>query len=214
MNLSFRLEEEKDYEIVEKLTREAFWNVYIPGAVEHFIMHKIRKSEAFIAELDFVAIKNGEIVGNIVYTHSKIIDKDDKEHDVITFGPLSVLPEFQNQGIGASLIEYSKKKAAEAGFKAIVIYGNPAYYKKVGFESASKYGISRIDGKYAAALMAMELYEGALDRIKGRYTEDSSFEFNETEAEEFDKLFTFKEKLVTESQKEFQILSNLLEEDM
>ena len=66
MDIIFRPEEEKDFKIVENLTREAFWNVYRPGCNEHFILHNLRKSQAFIKELDFVAEVDGSIVGNIV----------------------------------------------------------------------------------------------------------------------------------------------------
>ena len=39
-----RMEEEKDYETVENITREAFWNVYKPGCDEHLLIHNMRKN--------------------------------------------------------------------------------------------------------------------------------------------------------------------------
>jgi len=87
-----RLEEEKDFKIVENITREAFWNVYKPGCNEHFILHNLRNSQAFIKELDFVAEMDGSVVGNIVYSKGKVVDDDGMEHEVIGFGPISVLP--------------------------------------------------------------------------------------------------------------------------
>lgn len=47
-NLTIRLETEKDYEAVENLTREAFWNVYKPGCAEHYVLHVLRNDPDFV----------------------------------------------------------------------------------------------------------------------------------------------------------------------
>ena len=52
-----RNELEKDYNEVENLTRDAFWNVYRPGCNEHFVIHKLRNENRFIKELDYVIEK-------------------------------------------------------------------------------------------------------------------------------------------------------------
>ena len=52
-NLTIRLETEKDYRAVEELTREAFWNVYKPGADEHYYVNQMRNHPAFIPSLAF-----------------------------------------------------------------------------------------------------------------------------------------------------------------
>ena len=67
-NLTIRLEEEKDYRAVEELTRDAFWNVYKPGADEHDYVHRMRNHPDFIPELAYVLEHNGKIIGNIMYT--------------------------------------------------------------------------------------------------------------------------------------------------
>ncbi|WP_363319235.1 GNAT family N-acetyltransferase [Desulfosporosinus sp.] len=67
------------------------------------------------------------------------MDKDNNEHGVITFGPISVLPSFQKQGIGSALIAHTKKIAQTMGYKAIIIFGNPAYYHQFGFENAANF---------------------------------------------------------------------------
>lgn len=107
--LKFRQEEPSDYRMVEELTREAFWNTHVPGCDEHYLVHIMRNSESFIKELDIVATIDEKIVGNIMYTKAKILGDDGKEHAVICFGPISVLPSFQGMGIGTMMIEYSKK---------------------------------------------------------------------------------------------------------
>lgn len=59
MELKIRREEPKDYETIERITREAFYNMYIPGCVEHYPVHIMRGHEDFIPELDFVLELNG-----------------------------------------------------------------------------------------------------------------------------------------------------------
>jgi len=202
MEIELRLEEEKDYRIVEELTREAFWNLHFPGADEHFLIHNLRKTKEFIKDLDFVAIYNGKIVGNIVYVESKVIDCE-KEHVVLTFGPVSVLPEYQNKGIGAKLINHTIQLARQMGYKAILIYGFPDYYKRFGFKASKEYNITDKDGKFPAALMVLDLYPNALDGIHGVFDEGQVYQIDADEAAEFDKGFHKKEKLKTESQNRF-----------
>ena len=78
-----RLETTNDYAEVENLTREAFWNVYTPGCNEHYFVHVMRSHKDFIPELDFVIELDGKIIGNIMYTRSKLIDKNGEEKTVI-----------------------------------------------------------------------------------------------------------------------------------
>ncbi len=200
MNITLRIEDEKDFRTIENLTREAFWNVYRPGCNEHFILHKLRSSQAFIKELDFVAELGGEIVGNIVYSKAIVVDNAGIKQEVIGFGPISVLPSYQKQGIGAKLIEHTVEIAREMGFKAIIIFGDPSYYHRFGFENAEKYDIHTEEGENFEPFMAKELYAGSLQGIMGRFFEDEAFNVNEEEFELFDKEFTAKEKKVTDTQ--------------
>ena len=71
-----RLETKEDYAKVETLTRNAFWNVYKPGADEHYFVHMMRNHPDFIPELAFVLEKDGEIIGNIMYTKAWLEDED------------------------------------------------------------------------------------------------------------------------------------------
>ena len=207
MNIEIRLEQKNDYRIVEELTREAFWNLHVPGCNEHLLAHALRSSPSFIPALDFVALKDGCIVGNIMYCRSTVKDQE-KIHDVITFGPISVLPEFQKQGIGSALIVHSLRAAADMGLKAVLIYGDPDYYHRFGFKSAKEFNISTSEGTFMEALMALELCEGALCGVSGRFFEDEVYHVSDAELIEFEKTFPYKEKRVTETQKRFAELAN------
>ena len=87
-NLTIRLETEKDYRAVEELTREAFWNVYKPGADEHYFVHTMRSHPDFIPELAFVLELDGRIVGNIMYTKAGLEDEFGERKEILSFGPL------------------------------------------------------------------------------------------------------------------------------
>lgn len=200
MNITLRLEEEKDFRAVENLTREAFWNVYRPGCNEHLIVHQLRSSWAFIKELDFVAELGGEIVGNIVYSKSIVVDDAGNKKEVIGFGPISVSPSCQRQGIGAKLINHTVKIAKDMGFKAIIIFGDPSYYHRFGFKNAEIFDIHTSEGENFEPFMVKELYAGSLQGITGRFFEDGAFHVSEEELELFDREFPTKEKKVTDTQ--------------
>jgi putative acetyltransferase len=208
--LIIRNEREDEFRAVEELTREAFWNRYVPGCNEHFCLHQLRSTADFIPELDLVAELNGELIGNIIYTHAKIIDAQGQTHPVACFGPVSILPSLQSRGYGASLIKYSLDKAISLGFKAVCIYGNPRYYHRFGFRCAEKYDIASSEGKYAVALMALELVPSALKDISGRFVESPYFQVDENEFQKYEQGFPPKEKAVTEGQTEFKILCSLV----
>ena len=207
MNLSIRSETENDYRKVEELTREAFWNLYVQGCDEHYLVHKMRKHTDFIPELDFVAIFENKIVGNIMYTKSHIVDESNNRIETITFGPISVLPAFQRQGVGSALIRHSKKGAFERGYKVIIIEGHPHNYCKHGFKSSKDYNISDAEGKFPYGLLVLELEKGVLEEHNWRYYSSDVFNIDINAADEYDKLFEVKKKEYKYTQEEFLIAS-------
>jgi len=194
MNISIRLENENDFRNVENMIREAFWDLYKPGCDEHLLVHKIRKTDAFIKELDFVACDEEKIVGNIIYSKAKVINENNEEFEILCMGPLGVLPSYQGKGIGTLLMKHSIKVAKALGYNAIVIFGNPNYYHRFGFENAKKYNIQTSWGDNFEDFMVLELYEGSLEGISGKFYEDSVFKINTEELNIFEKQFPYKEK--------------------
>ena len=206
--LIIRNEEEKDYAIVEEMTREAFWNLYVPGCDEHYLVHTMRSHEDFIPELDFVAESDGRIVGNIMYTKAKLVDEEKHEKAILTFGPLSVLPEYQRKGIGKELLRFSFEKALEMGYDAIVIFGNPGNYVSSGFKSCKRFNICMEGDIFPSAMLVKELKSGVFDGRKWYYQDSPLYHFEQNRVEEFDKGFPAKEKAYLPSQEEFFIHSH------
>ncbi len=194
MNIEIRNTAKRDYKSTENLTREAFWNLYNPGCSEHFILHKLRESKGYVEELDLIAIHKGELVGHIISTKAKVIDAKGNEHQVLCVGPFAVSPNLQGKGIGAKLIKQSIKKANEMGFSGMILFGNPNYYSRFGFVNAQQFEITTKDGQNFDPFMALELGENRLSNVKGTFFEDSAFEFDESELNEFDTQFPVKEK--------------------
>lgn len=105
-NIVIRNEKKEDWETVEKITRQAFYNLYVPGCVEHYLVHIMREHEDFIPELDFVLELDGQVIGNIIYTKAKLIDENGTEKEILTFGPVSIHPGYQRMGYGKMLMEH------------------------------------------------------------------------------------------------------------
>lgn len=208
-----RQEVPADYRAVEQLTREAFWNHYGPGCDEHYLVHIMRDKPEFEPELALVAEENGEIIGNIMYTRAAVIDDHGASREVLSFGPISVLPAYQRKGVGKALMDASFLIAREMGFGGVVIYGHPKNYTSRGFQNGKQFGIHRGDGKYPAALLARELYPAGLAGVSGGFQEAGFFHMNPEEVAAFDGGFPPKEKLEgLPSQLEFQEIAGKLEE--
>lgn len=202
-----RNEKETDYRRVEEITRKAFWNLYAPGCDEHYLVHIMRTHKDFIPELDFVIEVDGQVIGNIMYTKAKLIDESGVEKEILSFGPVSILPEYQRRGYGKKLIEYSFEKAAALGYDVIVIFGNPGNYVSLGFKSCKKYNVCLENGIYPTAMLVKELKPGTLDGRKWVYL-SPVFDIDKKEAERFDEGFEPWEKKYQSSQEEFYIYSH------
>jgi len=195
-SLIIRLEEPKDYRTVEELTRAAFNN---PGRIErsqigcpmeHHIVHSLRKKDG-IMELNFVAEMDRKIVGHIIYSNAYILQPNNSRVDVLNFGPISVLPELQKMGIGSALMKHSIQEAKKLGYGAILFFGHPEYYPRFGFVEAKNYGITDCDGENYPGFMAMELIEGYLKSVSGKFIEADIYndDLNREDGKEFDMAF-------------------------
>ncbi len=195
MNIVIRNTEQSEYKETEILMREAFWNRYSPGCSEHYLVHIMRNHPTFIRGLDFVAIVDDKIVGNIVYLKSVIKADDGMTHEVLSLGPIAVHPDYQRKGIGKTMIDHTRNLARQMGFKAILLCGEPNYYSRQGFIPAEILGIRTADNMYFAALHVCELYENALVGVQGLYYEDEIYFVDDNAVVEFDKSFPYKEKI-------------------
>jgi putative acetyltransferase len=179
----------------EYMTQKAFWNLQAPGCSEHLLVHKLRADSAYIPEISRVAEKDGKIVGTIMYSRAKVVEGD-LTHEVLTFGPLCVEPSLQKTGIGGLLLETTIQLAREAGYKAIIIFGEPGYYPRHGFVNCNHFGITTSKGENFDAFMGIELIPGGMEGVHGKFYEAEVFEnLPDEEVAEFNKKFPYLEKL-------------------
>lgn len=125
-----------DYQEVERLIENAFKTAPHSDGNEQLLVNKLRNSESFIPELSLIAKANTQIVGYILLSKIQI-----GKHTELALAPLSVLPEFQNQGIGKALIHKAHDIAKTLGFNCIVLLGDPKYYGKFGYQKARDFNI-------------------------------------------------------------------------
>lgn len=194
MSLLIRPETPADYRPVEELTRLAFWNLYFPGCQEHYLVHILRPHPDFLPWLDFVAELDGVLVGSILYTRSWLRDEQGQDLDILTFGPVCVLPEYQRQGIGGALIRHTAELARQRREKAIVIFGDPHNYCKHGFKNGKDLNISDANGDYPHGMLALELLPGALAHHTWKYHYSAAYHLDEAAVEAFDQTFEPLEK--------------------
>lgn len=193
-----RLEKADEHREVETLVREAFWNVYRPGCMEHYVLHRLRGNADFVPELDFVMELNGRLIGQDVFVRTAIHADDGMDVPIMTMGPICIAPDLQGKGYGKILLDYALEKAASLGCVAVCFEGNFAFYGKSGFTFARQFGL-RYHGLPADAddsfFLCKELVPGHLDGVTGEYATPQGYLVDEKEAEEFDKSFPPKKKL-------------------
>lgn len=134
--LIIRQENKNDYEEVYNVIKTAFETAEHSDGNEQDLVVALTKSDNFIPELSLVAVMDNKIVGYILFTKIKIGKQEE-----LALAPIGVLPEYQKQGIGRTLIQEGNKKAKELGYHYSVVLGSDKYYPKFGYVSAKEYGI-------------------------------------------------------------------------
>ena len=139
--MKIRLETCQDYREVENLTREAFWNVYRPGCLEHYVLHQYRTNPDFIPALDLVMEEDNRIIGHVMFSKAELVLNDGNRMPSWTFGPISIHPDYKRTGYGLKFLQYALDKAREMGIGFLCMEGNIDFYKHAGFDLASKLNI-------------------------------------------------------------------------
>ena len=172
--------------------------MYRPGCLEHYVINQLRDDDAFVPELNFVMVKDGQIIGQNMFMRAEIQADDGGSVPIMTMGPICITPELKRQGYGKILLDYSLERAAECGCGAVCFEGNIDFYGKSGFTYASEFGIryhGLPEGADASFFLCKELKPGFLDGITGVYTTPQGYFVDEEAAEDFDRQFVPKEKL-------------------
>lgn len=193
-----RLERNEERRAVEELVRESFWNVYRPGALEHFVLHLLRDDERFVPELNVVMEQDGRLIGHSAAVRGEVCLDGGGKLPVLTLGPICVANDLKRQGYGKALLDDVLARAAKLGFGAVCFEGNIDFYGHSGCVQASEFGLRYHgvpEGEVAEFFLAKELIPGYLAGVSGEYAPPAVYMVSEEAAEEFDRGFAPREKL-------------------
>jgi putative acetyltransferase len=128
--LVLREETIADFDAITEITIAAFKNLPVSNHTEQFIISALR--DADVLTISLVAEIDSRVVGHIAF--SPVIISDGTK-DWYGLGPISVLPEYQKQGIGKSLIKKGLSLLKNIGGQGCALVGDPNYYKRFGFRN-------------------------------------------------------------------------------
>ena len=164
-----RPETPDDFEAIHALVAAAFGRVN-----EAELVRLVRVSDAYLPELALVAEIDAEITGHILISYVTL--QSDEELRVLSLAPLAVLPERQNSGIGAALVEAGLEIADEQGDPLVIVLGHPAYYRRFGFEVASGHGIEPPSREVPDAAFMVRRLSAYDERYRGRIQYPPAFD--------------------------------------
>ncbi len=127
-NITIRNETSGDVEAITEVTIEAFKAFEISSHTEQFIVVALRAAKALSVSL--VAECDGRVVGHIAFSPIAISDGTPGWYGL---GPVSVLPEYQRQGIGKALVQEGLSRLKKVHARGCCLVGHPGYYTKFGF---------------------------------------------------------------------------------
>jgi putative acetyltransferase len=142
-----RDETENDSAVITEVTAAAFKSLEISSHTEQFIVEALRFAGALT--LSLVAEVDGQVVGHIAFSP---VAMSDGTPDWYGLGPVSVLPKYQQMGIGKALIQEGLTRLKDLGAKGCCLVGHPQYYTKFGFENAAGLGLEGVPPEVFFAL--------------------------------------------------------------
>ena len=125
-----RSETSGDMGAIAVVTVAAFKTLEISNKTEQFIIEALRAAK--VLTLSLVAVVEGRVIGHIAFSPVTI---SDGTQDWYGLGPVSVLPEYQRQGIGKALIHEGLLRLKSMHARGCCLVGHPEYYKKFGFDN-------------------------------------------------------------------------------
>ena len=133
------------------------------------LIKEIRSMSTYVPELELIMVNDGdEVIGYAMFSRFHLGGK--YQDELLLLSPVAVKTELQRQHISKELIEYGFEKAAEMGFSAVLVEGNPQNYRSRGFQTSAAFGIVAAESVGLPApecLMVKELKKGALEHISG-----------------------------------------------
>ncbi|MGW8250208.1 MAG: GNAT family N-acetyltransferase [Anaerolineales bacterium] len=128
--MAIRSERDTDVSAITEVTVAAFNTLEVSNHTEQHIIEALRAAEALT--LSLVAEVDGRVVGHIAFSPVTISDGTQGWYGL---GPVSVLPEYQRQGIGKALIWEGLSRLKDMNAGGCCLVGHPDYYPQFGFKN-------------------------------------------------------------------------------
>lgn len=130
-----RAERPGDFDEIRRVVTAAFGS-----ATEADLVDGVRASEHYIPELSLVAELEGAIVGHVMISRVTLVDGETR-HVAHSMAPVAVAPDHQGRGTGGAMIRRGIALAEDRGLPMVLLEGDPAYYRRFGFEHSVRHGI-------------------------------------------------------------------------
>jgi putative acetyltransferase len=145
--MQIRPEVPSDHDAIRQINIDAFAIHAYSSQTEHLIVESLRAANALSVSL--VAEIEGNLVGHIAFSHAEINGSD---CGWFLLGPVAVFPNFQKQGIGSALVNEGLKTIRNMGAKGCVLVGDPAFYRRFGFQNNCSLQMEGVPSEFVLAL--------------------------------------------------------------
>ena len=167
------------YAATAAVVETAFTGIEYTDHEEHHLIGRLRKSPHYQPTFDVLAsTTTGEIIGFSMLSVATVNRQPATGKPLLVLAPLAVLPAFQGQGVGSALVRELEHRAHRAGYPAISILGDPAYYGRFGYQAAANFNITAPFEVPAENFMCHELEPHALTHYHGKLHYDAAFGIN------------------------------------
>ena len=158
-----------EYASVRKLSVSAFDDDTIGG-----LLDDLRDSWAWEDALSFVALKDNELIGHVLYSRG-FVDAPTRILDVLILSPIAVAPQHQRRGVGGAMITRTLEQLAGRAEPLVFLEGSPRYYPRFGFVSASSLGFTSPSERIPDAAFMVHLLPTYEPWMRGRLVYSDAF---------------------------------------
>ena len=154
---------ERPYEFAEihDFVKTAFETAKVSNGDEQNFVDRLRAGPDYLPDLARLAVDGDRIVGHVMLTRTRLATAVGAR-EILLLAPLAVALDHRRAGLGERLTRDVLARAAAAGFTAVILVGDPAYYERFGFRRSTDLGIANTDGIPDPYVQALELVPGAL----------------------------------------------------
>ena len=154
--MKIRQAQERDHAAIYELVRAAFATAKVSDGTEQDFVRALRRRDTYRPELELAAEENGQLIGHILLTELPIPGGPEGLRGLMV-APLCVRLENRSRGLGGRLLQEGGRRAAELGYSALFLVGDPDYYGRYGFQSAVSLGFQNASGVPDQFLLARSL---------------------------------------------------------